>query len=122
MWRQLVRLVSPRRPDPGDDLAHVLGPVADELTTALQGVEGWAPAALARHRPRLETLRRAWSDQAAHLRALERVLAGPDAPPRGRDHWRAVRRRARAELLAALAWVRELASMLRLAHRAGAPA
>ena len=120
MWRQLVGLLRARRPTPADDLGQLRCHVEDELAAALAAVERWAPAALARQRPHLETLRAAWADQAVHLRTLERLLNDPEAAPPDPGHWRRVHRRAQAELLAVWAWVRELAAMLHLARRAGA--
>jgi hypothetical protein len=122
MWQQLVELFRSRRPAPADDLDRVRSQVEEELAAALAGVERWAPAALARQRPRLEALCAAWADRVAHLRTLERMLSDPEAAPPDRERWRRVGQRARSELLAVWAWVRELASMLRLARRSGAPA
>src|SRR5947209_6237035 len=110
MLRNLVGLLCWRRP-PGDDLAQLIAQVEEELAVALQ-----------RHQSPLQPLRTAWTEKAAHLRTLERLLTEPQSPPPGRAHWQAIRQRALTELLATLTWVRELASMLCLARRAGAPA
>jgi hypothetical protein len=113
MWRRLVGLLQPSPPAPADDPQHLRVQVEEELDAALAAVARVAPVALERQRPRLEALRAAWAAQAARLRARDHMPAGPEAAQPGR--------RALAELLAVLTWVRELASMLRLAARTGAP-
>ena len=135
--------------DPSDSLAHAIGQVESELDAALGRLDGWAEEVLVDERQRLDELRMAWRSQAARVRELDRFLAQPDAiaveafggplngqwassserrnkSERGRleniRRLHELRRRMFDDLLATLAWVRELVTMIHLAKFSGAPA
>jgi hypothetical protein len=121
---------------PEDDLARTLIVVGSELNAAQTTLEGWIGIPEEQRR-RLERLREAWAAQAERLREMDRLLARPEyasaeeepspgAAPRVRqsltarrqnlERLRQVRQQAEADLLASLAWARELASRIHLAH------
>jgi hypothetical protein len=128
------------RPGPGgptaaDDLGDAIARAERELDAALTGLDG--------RRGRIAELRAAWRAQAERIREMDRLLARPefsssdgDGPPsaapgvqkslaarrQNLDCLRGVRQRAEADLLASLAWVRELASRIHLSRFTGAPA
>jgi hypothetical protein len=133
--------------DADDALSAAIDDVERELHAAARSLAGWAGELFALEHGRLAELRRAWREQAASIRDMDRILAragvGPSPAPStggacGDDdgapwarHEDARRRnllalerardRARHELLGSLAWVRELVSMLYLARHTGAP-
>jgi hypothetical protein len=137
-WR--TRL--PAAPAPRDEMATAIAQVEAELEAALGSLNGWAEGVLAREKGRIEELRAAWTAQVARIREMDRVLALPDedgvdvgSGPAGErlrtshearrqnlERLRLVRARASEDLLAALARVRELVSMIHLAKFTGAPA
>jgi hypothetical protein len=141
--------VEPARPAaPPDDLALAIVQVDAELEAALRSLDGWAEDVLAREKGRFHDLRSAWIGQAQRIREMDRLLERPeyasdpvpllDGPQenglaerlrasqqvvhRNRARLREVRERTLADLLATLAWVRELVSMIQLAKFTGAPA
>jgi hypothetical protein len=130
-----------------DEMTAAIHLVDGELVAALNSLDGWAEDVLARERGRIHELRNAWKAQRERIREMDRLLAdpGPPAPittpatplsaetserlrhsqqvrERNLDRLRQVRRRAYEELMATLAWVRELVSMIHLAKFTGAPA
>jgi hypothetical protein len=119
-----------------DEWTRTLAVAERELTTAVAALEGWI-ALPEEQRRRIEKLRQAWQTQAERLREMDRLLARPEyarseegaAPggaPRVRqslaarqqnlERLRHVRQQAETDLLASLAWVRELASRIQLAR------
>jgi hypothetical protein len=146
----LARGGSRLEPAPGgsvarqDEMTAAIDQVNGELTAALSSLDGWAEDVLAREQGRFQELRLAWMTQAERIREMDRVLALPesgdavDAMPEATaserlrcsqqarrqnlERLRQVRRRAHEELMATLAWVRELVSMIHLAKFTGAPA
>ncbi len=134
--------------EPSDSLAHTIGQVESELDAALGSLDGWAEGVLVDERRRLDELRMAWRSQAARVRELDGLLTQPDcivpeivAGASGgqrassdrrteseRGRWENIRRlhelrgRMFDDLLATLAWVRELVTMIHLAKFSGAPA
>jgi hypothetical protein len=134
------------RPTPAvtaeDEWTRTLAATERELAAATATLEDWI-AIPEEQRRRLDKLREAWRAQAERLREMDRLLARPEyavaeepttlgAAPRVRqslaarqqnlDRLRQVRRETEAELLASLAWVRELASRIHLARFTDAPA
>lgn len=148
---------------PRDNMAITIAQVESELDQALESLDGWAEDVLAGEQPRITELRRAWRQQAQHIRELDQLLKRsptdtplaeitspdpnqsvlPDAD-RGLSEQdtryqsqiercertrhenvqklRQVRRELYDELMATLAWVRELVSMIHLAKYTGEPA
>jgi hypothetical protein len=121
---------------PEDELARTLALVERELDAAQATLEEWIGIP-DKQRRRLEKLREAWTTQTERLREMDRLLArpeyaeveekpSPDAASRVRqsltarqqnvERLRQVRQQGEADLLASLAWVRELASRIHLAH------
>jgi hypothetical protein len=136
---------------PADEMAATIEQVDAELERALTSLDGWAEDVLARERDRIHELRVVWTAQAARIREMDGLLAlaqdtsGEDLEGRSIEaasltdmtervrnshlqrrqnveRLRQVRRRAHADLMATLAWVRELVSMIHLAKFTGAPA
>jgi hypothetical protein len=132
-----------------DSLARAISQVECELDAALGSLDGWAEGVLVDERQRLEELRAAWRSQAERVRELDRFLAQPDAMSTANNQssvdalgtasterrqkseqgrlanmrrLRVLRQRMLEDLLATLAWVRELATMIHLAKFSGAPA
>jgi len=134
-------------PPQTDDLARAIAQVEAELEAAVHSLDGWAEGVLAREKDRLQDLRGAWYTQARRIRDMDRLLERPEyamdgapllAPARpgeiserlrssqqvihqNMNRLREVRERTFADLLATLAWVRELACMIHLAKFTGAP-
>jgi len=125
-----------------DDLARSIAVVERELAAALSVLEEWI-GIHEEQRRRIDTLRQAWQAQAGRLREMDRLLARPeyavieeDAAPgavsrvrqiltarqQNLERLRQVRHQSEADLLASLAWVRELASRIHLARFTDAPA
>jgi hypothetical protein len=124
-----------------DELARTLAVVERELDAAQSTLEEWIGIPQEQRR-RIDTLREAWQAQAERLREMDRLLARPEyasqevaatgAVPRVRqslfarqqnvERLRQVRQQTEADLLASLAWVRELASRIPLARFTDAPA
>jgi len=121
---------------PEDDLARTLAVVERELDTAQATLDEWIGIP-EEQQLRLEKLREAWAAQTERLREMDRLLSRPEyagveeepaagAAPRVRqsltarqqnlERLRQVRQQAEADLLASLAWVRELASRIHLAR------
>lgn len=119
-----------------DDLARMLAVVERELDAAQASLEEWIGIPEEQRR-RLEKLREAWATQTERLRDMDRLLARTeitgveesplaDTAPQVRqsltarqhnlERLRQVRQQAEADLLASLAWVRELASRIHLAR------
>lgn len=124
-----------------DDWTRTLAVVERELDAALSTLNEWIGIA-EEPRRRIEMLREAWAEQAERLRGMDRLLARPEylaaaeelpiaAAPQVRqsmaarqqnvERLRQVRRQAEADLLASLAWARELASRIHLARFTDAP-
>ncbi len=123
-----------------DDLARTLAVVERELDAAQSALEEWIGVP-EEQRHRIDALREAWQAQAERLREMDRLLsrpeyaiqaeAAPGAVPRVRqslsarqqniERLRQVRQQSEADLLASLAWVRELASRIHLARFTDAP-
>lgn len=61
--------------EPDDALARRIALVDAELVAALASLDGWAEAAIARERVRINELRAAWRAQAQRIRDIDRVLA-----------------------------------------------
>jgi hypothetical protein len=143
--------VAPRSEQPSDALSRSISQVEAELDLALEDLDGWAEEALARERERINELKAAWRSQADRIRDMDRLLAqtttamlspDPAADSSSREpqpidvrvnqseqarlenleRIRAIRRQANADLMATLAWVRELVSMIHLAKFTGASA
>ena len=132
---------------PKDEMAVAIAQVDAELERALNSLDGWASDVLARERGRIQELRTAWRTQSDRIREMDSLLADPGgASPvekvgaamsqatserlhrsqqvrrQNIERLRQVRRRAYEDLMATLAWVRELVSMIHLAKFTGAPA
>lgn len=129
-----------------DELALAIEQVEQELDAALRGLDGWAEGVLNERGIRLDELRSALVHQADRIREMESLLAKEqasvatpsslpqDASPLDRSQRSLLARQenmarlaglcsqARCELMATLAWVRELVSMIHLAKFTGAPA
>lgn len=133
-----------------DEMATAIAQVEQELQTALASLDGWPETTLAREKDRIGELRGALTVQAARIREMDELLSRttpalePEDSPGGSDasnaaaldRWQksqqareqnftrlaAVRRRSHADLMATLAWIRELVSMIHLAKFTGAPA
>jgi hypothetical protein len=133
----------PAKADESDALSAAIEQVETELDAALEGLDGWAEDVLNSEQHRLAELRTAWKAQAARIRELDRLLAGPAArvdslADVGADVERArqseslrqgnirqlavLRNQMHADLVGTLAWVRELVTMIHLAKFSGAPA
>jgi hypothetical protein len=132
-----------------DEMASAINQVDAELEAALNSLDGWAEDVLARERDRIQELRSAWTAQSERIREMDRLLARPEcfltageaaltAAPlsptvsdrlrrsqlvcqQNLERLRQVRRQAYEDLMATLAWVRELVSMIHLAKFTGAP-
>ena len=137
-------------PVPRDEMAMAIAQVEVELDTALRSLDGWAEDVLAAEHDRFAELRTAWRQQAERVRELDRLLAqtsfdttAPDAtsaltqvasPAMNRIQTcertrtenllklKHVRQQLHDDLMAMLAWVRELVTMIHLAKYTGAPA
>ncbi len=133
-----------------DEMATAIAQVERELEAALSSLEGWPEAALAREKNRVAELRTALSAQATRVREIDELLSDTkssdslDTHSRPADsldaaalvRWQkshrareqnftrlaAIRRQSHADLMATLAWIRELVSMIHLAKFTGAPA
>jgi hypothetical protein len=129
-----------------DEMSAAITQVDAELTAALASLQTWPAEARQREAERLAELRSGWIAQAERIRAMDRLLALPDyagaspaAPSDAAvhitervrhsqearqdnvDRLRQVRHKAYDDLMATLAWVRELVSMIHLARFTGAP-
>jgi len=136
------------RSEPSDDMAAAIAQVNTELDAALSSLDGWVENVLESERGRLSELRTALVAHAARIRAMDALLAGSSVPASARpvaasvavgetcDRRRqseaarsqnvarlaAVRAKSHDDLMATLAWIRELVSMIHLAKFTGAPA
>ncbi len=126
--------------EPRDDLAEMVGRVESELDRAVRSLDGWAESALSSQQTRLEELKQIWRIQAQRIRELDELLVDPSLDEEltsadqsnvarteqgRRDNLAqllAIRNRLHDDLLASLAAVRELATMIHLARYTGAPA
>lgn len=128
---------------PKDELSDAIRQVQLELQGALHSLNGKAES-LHEETKRLPALHDAWVTQSNKIREMDRLLALPEfteasgatGNPTTDDRWkqtmelrqqnidrlRRLRKEARDDLLATLAWVRELISMIHLAKFTGAPA
>jgi hypothetical protein len=132
-----------------DEMATAINQVERELKAALSSLEGWPEAALAREKERVVELRAALGCQAVRIREMDALLAETTpandfdktaCPTRSLDaaaaeRWQksqqareqnftrlaTIRRQSHADLMATLAWIRELVSMIHLAKFTGAP-
>lgn len=131
-----------------DEMATAIAQVETELQSALSSLDGWPEAALAREQSRIGELRTALAAQAARIRELDELLSHTAAEPFSEspespdslnsaalERWQkssrareqnlsrlaAVRRQNHSDLMATLAWIRELVSMIHLAKFTGAP-
>ena len=129
---------------PPDALNAKIVQVNRELDAALASLDGWAEVALAREQRQIAELRRTWQLQADRIREMEVLLSRHEAASanepseavtgddellrseRARQQHlsrlRELHAKSRRDLLATLAWVRELAAMIHLAKFSGAPA
>jgi hypothetical protein len=133
-----------------DEMATAIAQVELELQTALSSLDGWPETALAREKDRIGELRSALTAQAVRIREMDELLghvtpaeeietspsAADSTNAAAVDRWQksqrareqnftrlaAIRRRSHADLMATLAWIRELVSMIHLAKFTGAPA
>jgi hypothetical protein len=127
--------------EPFDGMAAAIAQVDGELQAALSSLGGWAEGVLTREKDRIAELRSAWTSQAQRIREMDRLLAMPEnntrlvneggnqrvlqseqARQRNLERFQRLRVRAYDDLMATLAWVRELVSMIHLAKFTGAPA
>jgi hypothetical protein len=141
-----------RRSEPQpDEMASAIAQVEMELDAALTSLDGWAEDALAGEEGRIAELRHALAAQAARIREMDDLLARSEssraetsqepgsvlpiadnpldrcsksrqARAQNLARLARVRRQAHADLMATLAWLRELVSMIHLAKFTGAPA
>ncbi|HEY7310338.1 MAG TPA: hypothetical protein VH643_13320 [Gemmataceae bacterium] len=139
-----ILLARPRSVDPTaeDELTRTIAVVERELEAALASLNDWVGIAEEQGR-RIEMLRSAWQGQSERIRAMDRLLRQPDfttseeetspcvasrvrqslaARQQNLARLRQIRQRAEADLLASLAWVRELASRIHLARFSDVPA
>jgi hypothetical protein len=139
-----ILLARPRSVDPTseDELTRTIAVVERELEAALASLNDWVGIAEDQRR-RIEMLRSAWQGQSERIRAMDRLLRQPElttsqeesspgvasrvrqslaARQENLARLRQIRQRAEADLLASLAWVRELASRIHLARFSDAPA
>jgi hypothetical protein len=135
---------------PCDGLSLAIRQVEQELDDALSSLDGWAEDVLHRRPERLRELRTALIAEADRIRAMEALVAREHNRPqvgaspqelnskpgelseRGQRSEQARKenmnrllslcRQSRTDLLATLAWIRELVSMIHLAKFTGAPA
>lgn len=134
-----------------DEMASAIAQVERELDAALSSLDGWAEDALAGEGGRITELCHALAAQAQRIREMDDLLsrteaaetnAYPKSPSddlpahEALERWHKsqqarannlnrlarVRRQAHADLMATLAWIRELVSMIHLAKFTGAPA
>jgi hypothetical protein len=131
---------------PCDDLTTAIDQVESELTSALASLDGWAEGVVSHKLARLEELRTALTAQAARVRDMQALVRCEQAritePPTGeyvsnpaQQRWQrseqaraenmqrlvAVCQQSYLDLMATLAWIRELVSMIHLAKFTGAP-
>lgn len=135
---------------PNDEMAVAISQVERELDAALNSLNGWAEAVLSPEADQFAKLRFAWHQQAERVRELDRLLSSNahDAPSaatmteamtpqsssanqimaseRLRQENLAklglVRQQCHFDLLATLAKVRQLVTLIHIAHYTGAPA
>ena len=134
-----------------DEMASAIAQVERELDAALSSLDGWAEDALAGEGGRISELCHALATQAQRIREMDDLLshsettevdAYPNSSASGLpaheaiERWHKsqqartnnlarlaqVRRQTHADLMATLAWIRELVSMIHLAKFTGAPA
>jgi hypothetical protein len=142
---------APAETPESDPMAGAIAQVELELDAALKSLDGWAESALACEADRIAELCQALRAQASRIREMDKLLTeinahqspdSADAPPLDAlasdalERWHKsqearannfgrladVRRQTHADLMATLAWIRELVSMIHLAKFTGAPA
>jgi hypothetical protein len=143
------RTTEPVAPSPSlDAMATAIAQVELELQGALSSLDGWPEATLAREKGRMGELRTALTAQATRIREMDVLLSRTTPEPpnlqsaadlldaAALERWQKskrareqnlsrlaiVRRQTHADLMATLAWIRELVSMIHLAKFTGAPA
>ncbi len=135
-----------RRPD--DGMATAIAQVELELDSALRSLNGWAGAVLSPKSDRFAELRSAWREQAERVRELDRLLSASANEPTPAESpaveaqsssenriteserlrhenlskLKLVRKQCHDDLMATLAWVRQLVTMIHLARYTGEPA
>lgn len=133
---------------PPDEMASAITQVESELDAALCSLNGWAEEALCAESGRFVELRTAWRQQAEKIRELDRLLIVNEIEPAplgfgsvtesrattdriaSSEHSRrenlselkVVRQQWHDDLLATLASVRQLVTMIHVARYTGAPA
>ena len=138
----------PQPQGPPDELAAAIWQVESELDRALCSLNGWAEAALCAEAGRFAELRAAWHLQAERIRELDRLLSEPETAPahvvsptiatdspsairitsseqsrhENLARLKLVRQQLHGDLLATLASVRQLVTMIHLARYTGEPA
>lgn len=136
----------PQRP-PLDEMAAAIAQVESELETVLHSITDWAEPSLSTDADLFADLRSAWRQQAERVRELDGILSATtadaaiqisseleaDSSPAGRiltiERNRAenltkmyhIRQKWHDDLMATLAWVRQLVTMIHLARYTGAP-
>jgi hypothetical protein len=127
----------------GDELERAIAVVERELDTALASLDECLEDIPEKQYQRMEDLRATWRAQAERIHEMDRLLARPEYSPSGAEtvsdvgprvrqslaardqnleRLRQIRQHAEADLLASLAWVRELTSRIHLARFTDAPA
>jgi hypothetical protein len=141
LLRPTVRAPTTSEVESPDEMAAAIAQVDGELQAALSSLGGWAEGVLTREKDRIAELRSAWTVQAQRIREMDCLLAMPEnntrlvndggnqrvlqseqARQRNLERFQHLRVRAYDDLMATLAWVRELVSMIHLAKFTGAPA
>ena len=135
-----------RRPELEDGMTLAVRQVESELAAALASLDDWSEGVLSKEFGRIEELRLAWRAQAERVRELDQLLESPgfkesaispleaardelgwdrstsEARRENIARLRQVREQLKTDLMATLAWVRELVTMIHLARFSGAPA
>lgn len=134
---------------PPDEMSAAISQVESELDTALSSLNGWAEDALYAETDRFAELRAAWRQQAEKIRELDRLLSANDAETvplelvsvaaessvvtnritsseysrrENLSKLKLVRQQWHDDLLATLASVRQLVTMIHVARYTGEPA
>jgi hypothetical protein len=121
---------------PDDNMTAAIRQVDVELSAMFSTLEEWG-IEVQPEKERLSLLRKVWISQAERIRAMDRLLAVPDdsagaeEPARARgsqlarqenlERLRQVRHQTFDDLMARLAWVREVVSKIHLARFTGEP-
>ncbi|MGZ0162980.1 MAG: hypothetical protein ACKVII_03620 [Planctomycetales bacterium] len=139
-------VTTPQQSAPEDEMTQAVRQVESELEAALASLDDWSEGVLSREVGRIEELRLAWRAQAERIRELDQLLDSPgfkeesnatDDAVHDDANWiqstrttrqenivrlRELRSQLQTDLMATLAWVRELVTMIHLARFSGAPA